>query len=983
MTNLVGQSVKRVEDKRFITGKGRYVDDMVLPDMTHAVVVRSDVAHANIRGIDAGEASRAPGVVAVLTGADMEADGIAGLPCGWQVDFKNGDTMKEPAHPALAVGKVRHVGDAVAVVVAETREQAADAAELVEVDYEELPAVVDVVAATQEGAPQLFDDVPNNIPFDWELGDKEAADAGIAAADHVTTIEFRNQRLIPNAIEPRAAIGDYDDSRDHYTLYTTSQNPHVIRLLMSAFVMGIPEHKVRVVSPDVGGGFGSKIFHYAEEVIVTWASRRLGRPVKWTAQRSESFVTDAHGRDHATKAEMGFDADGRITALRVDTHANLGAYLSTFAPCVPTYLYGTLLQGLYTSPAVHVNVTAAFTTTVPVDALRGAGRPEATYVLERLLDQAAHELGQDPAELRRKNLIPAFDGSESQPGYETQVALVYDSGDYGAALDKVLEMVDYPNLRREQEEARAGGPLPRHRVLHLHRGLRHRAVGGGRRPRGPRRSLRERQRAGAAHGQGDRLRGQPLPRARPRHHVLAAGGRPAGHPHGRRGDRPRRHRPGALRHGHLRLAQPGRGRRGDHQVDREDQGEGRNHRRPPAGGLGGRPGVRRRPVDGARHRQVDRFRGRGAHGIRAPQLPGGARAGAGVLQLLRSGQLHLPLRGPHRRRRGRHRDGGGEAGALRRLRRRGQRRQPDDRRRPGPHGGVTHGIGQALMEGAIYDDDGQLINGSYMDYALPRADELPRFETDRTVTPCPHNPLGVKGAGETGTIGATPAVVNAVIDALWPLGVRHLRDASHTPSGCGRPSSPPTAAEEEGEMIPSSFEYHRPASLDEAVSLLQEHGEDASLLAGGHSLLPAMKLRLSAPEHLVDIGRIDELREIRSEGGDVVIGAGATHRDVESSGAVAAGAPLLARAAAVIGDVQVRNAGTIGGSLAHADPAADYPAAVLASEGSVEVVGAGRVPLHRPPPTSSSSSSPPPCSRARSSPPCGCPPRAPARASPT
>ena len=773
MTNLVGQSVKRVEDKRFITGKGRYVDDMALPGMTWATVVRSDVAHANIRGIDADEASRAPGVVAVLTGADMEADGIAGLPCGWQVDFKNGDTMKEPAHPALAVSKVRHVGDAVAVVVAETREQAADAAELVEVDYEELPAVVDVVAATQDGAPQLFDDVPNNIPFDWELGDKEAADAGIAAADHVTTLEFRNQRLIPNAIEPRAAIGDYDDSRDHYTLYTTSQNPHVIRLLMSAFVMGIPEHKVRVVSPDVGGGFGSKIFHYAEEVIVTWASKRLGRPVKWTAQRSESFVTDAHGRDHATKAEMGFDADGRITALRVDTYANLGAYLSTFAPCVPTYLYGTLLQGLYTSPAVHVNVTAAFTSTVPVDALRGAGRPEATYVLERLLDQAAHELGQDPAELRRKNLIPAFDGSESQPGYETQVALVYDSGDYGASLDKVLEMVDYPALRREQEEARAGG-----RCLGIGFstyieacGIAPSAVVGA---LGARAGLYE----------SASVRVQPTGKV-----TVFVGS----HSHGQGHD---------TTFSQLVADQLGI------PMDDVEIVHGDTDQVPFGMGT---YGSRSLAVGGvAITKSIDKIKEKGAaiaaHLLEASaddlDYAGGQWTVRGTDKSIGFGDVALTAYVPHNYPEGLEPglefssfydpanftfpfgahiavvEVDTETGVVKLVR---YAACDDVGNVVNPmivdgqvHGGVTHGIGQALMEGAIYDDDGQLINGSYMDYALPRADELPRFETDRTVTPCPHNPLGVKGAGETGTIGATPAVVNAVIDALWPLGVRHL-----------------------------------------------------------------------------------------------------------------------------------------------------------------------------------------------------------------
>ena len=448
MASVLGQSVKRVEDKKFITGRGRYTDDIVLPKMTFAAIVRSPYAHANIRSIDTTAAAAAPGVVAVFTGEQMRADGVGSLPAGWQVNFKNGDTMKEPAHPPLAVGKVRYVGDSVAVVIAETAAQAKDALELVDVDYETLGVVVDAVAATKDGAPQLFDDVPNNMPFDWELGDKEKTDKAMAAADHVTTLEYENQRLIPNAIEPRCAIGDFNDANDHYTLYTSSQNPHVIRLLMSAFVMGIPEHKVRVVSPDVGGGFGSKIFHYAEEVITMWSSKQLCRPVKWTAERSESFITDAHGRAHTTKAEMGFDKDGNVMALRVDTYANLGAYLSTFGPCVPTYLYGTLLQGVYTTPAIHVNVTAAFTNTVPVDALRGAGRPEATYVLERLFDQAAHEMGVDPAALRRQNFIPAFDGV-NQPGYQTQVALVYDSGDYEPVLDRALEMVGYDDLRKK------------------------------------------------------------------------------------------------------------------------------------------------------------------------------------------------------------------------------------------------------------------------------------------------------------------------------------------------------------------------------------------------------------------------------------------------------------------------------------------------------------------------------------------------------
>ncbi|MEE2833589.1 MAG: xanthine dehydrogenase family protein molybdopterin-binding subunit [Candidatus Latescibacterota bacterium] len=773
MTNLIGQSVKRVEDKRFLTGKGRYVDDMVLPNMTWAHIVRSDVAHAVIKGVDIDAASQALGVVAVFTGADMQADGMNGLPAGWQVDFKNGDTMKEPPHPSLAVGKVRYVGEAVAVIVAETHEQAVDASELVEIDYEELPAVADVVKATQEGAAQLFDDVPNNIAFDWELGDKAAADAGIDAADHVTTIEFRNQRLICNAIEPRAAIGDYDESREHYTLYTTSQNPHVVRLLMCAFVMGIPEHKVRIVSPDVGGGFGSKIPNYAEEIIVTWASKRVGRPVKWTAQRSESFLSDTHGRDHATKAEMGFDKDGKITALRVKTHASMGAYLSTFAPCVPTYLHGTLMQGVYSSPAVHVDVTAVFTSTVPVDALRGAGRPEATYVLERLLDQAAHELGQDPAELRRKNLIPPFDGSDAEPGFETKVALVYDSGNYEGVLDKALEMVDYAALRKQQEEARGEG---RYIGIGLSTyieacGIAPSAVVGA---LGARAGLYE----------SANVRVQPTGKV-----TVFVGS----HSHGQGHDTTFAQLVGdqlgipmddiEIVHGDTDQVPFGMGTYGSRSLA--------------VGGVAITKSVEKIKEKGAliaAHlleasaddldyadgqwtvKGTDKSIGFGDVALTAyvpHNYPEGLEPGLEFSSFYDPANFTFPF--------GAHIavvEVDTETGVVKLVR---YAACDDVGNVVNPmivdgqvHGGVTHGIGQALLEGAIYDDDGQLTNGSFMDYAMPRADDLPRFETSRTVTPCPHNVLGVKGAGETGTIGSTPAVVNAVIDALWPLGVRHL-----------------------------------------------------------------------------------------------------------------------------------------------------------------------------------------------------------------
>ena len=435
MANYIGKSVKRLEDKRFITGQGKYTDDIKLPNMSYAYILRSPYANATINSIDTKEAKAMDGVIAVFTGNDIP-ESIAGVPCGWQVNFKNGDTMKEPPHPLLVRKKVRHVGDGVALVVAESKAIAKDASELIDIDYDIMDAVTDPKAAAQEGAPLVHEDVPNNICFDWELGNpKEEVAEALANAAHVTELEFSNQRVVPNAMEPRSAIGHWDTAYERYTLYTSTQNPHLTRLLLCAFVLGIPEHKVRVVGPDVGGGFGSKIFHYTEEALVVYFSKVLNRPIKWTADRSEAFLTDAHGRDHVTHAKMGFDADGKMVALQAYTYANMGAYLSTFAPAVPTYLHGTLFQGLYTTPKINVDVTATFTHTNAVDAYRGAGRPETTYLIERLVDLAALEMGMDPTELRFKNFIPPFDGV-NQAGYQTQVALQYDSGNYAPVLRK-------------------------------------------------------------------------------------------------------------------------------------------------------------------------------------------------------------------------------------------------------------------------------------------------------------------------------------------------------------------------------------------------------------------------------------------------------------------------------------------------------------------------------------------------------------------
>jgi len=450
----VGTPVRRREDYRFLTGQGTYTDDINRPHQLHAHILRSPHAHARISGIDTAAAAQAPGVAAVFTGRDMTAAGVGGLPCGWQVHSKDGSPMAEPAHPPLAADHVRHVGDPVAVVIAETIEQAREAADQIQVDYVEEPAVVDPGEALKPGAPQVFADVPGNLCYDWSLGDLAAVDAAFANAARIVKLDLVNNRLVPNAMEPRAAIGEFDRATGDYTLFTTSQNPHVIRLLMGAFVLHIPEAKLRVVAPDVGGGFGSKIYHYAEEAIVTWAAAKVRRPVKWTAERSESFMSDAHGRDHVTHVELALDAQAKFLALKVSTIANMGAYLSTFAPCIPTYLYGTLLAGTYTTPAIYVETKAVFTHTVPVDAYRGAGRPEATFLLERIVDLAADELGIDPAELRRRNFIPA----DAYP-YQTPVALEYDSGDYGTTLELALKAADYAGFEARRREAIGRGKL--------------------------------------------------------------------------------------------------------------------------------------------------------------------------------------------------------------------------------------------------------------------------------------------------------------------------------------------------------------------------------------------------------------------------------------------------------------------------------------------------------------------------------------------
>jgi carbon-monoxide dehydrogenase large subunit len=659
------------------------------------------------------------------------------------------------------------------MVIAESYAEAKDAAEAVFVDYNVLPAVTNSKEARQDGAPQVHVDVPGNLCFDWELGnDRAEVDAAIASAHHVTSLEFINQRLVANAIEPRSAIGTYEGAGDKYTLYTSTQNPHLIRLLLCAFVLGLPEHKVRVVGPDVGGGFGSKIFHYTEEALVIWGSRQLGRPIKWTAERRESFMTDAHGRDHITKADMAFDADGKIVALRADTYANMGAYLSTFAPAVPTYLHGTLLQGLYTTPLINVNVEAVFTNTTAVDAYRGAGRPEATYLLERLLDTAALEMNIDPAELRLKNFIAPFDGVE-QEGYQTQVALQYDSGNYAPVLNKALEMVGYEQFRADQAAAKGSGKL-------LGIGFSTYIEACGIAPSAVVGAL------GARAGlfESAQVRVQPTGK------VSVYSG---SHSHGQ---------------GHeTTFAQVVADKLG---IPLEDVEIIHGDSEAVAFGMG-TYGSRSLAVGGsAIVKSIEKVLEKGAK-IAAHLLEASAEdldyaegkwTVRGTDKSVAFGDVSLTAYVPHN-----YPEGlepgldfssfydpanftypfGAHIAIVEIDVETGQVKikrfiaVDDVGNVINPmivdgqiHGGLAQGIGQAFCEGAIYDESGQLINGTYMDYVMPRADDLPSFEIDRTVTPCPHNPLGVKGAGEAGCIGATPAVVNAVMDALKDYGIHDV-----------------------------------------------------------------------------------------------------------------------------------------------------------------------------------------------------------------
>jgi carbon-monoxide dehydrogenase large subunit len=766
MPGIIGSSIKRREDPSLITGHGKYTDDFKLPGMLHAAMVRSPHAHARIKTIDASAALALPGVVAAYTAADVEKAGLPGmLPVGWLLP-----NLKAVPHPMLAKGKVRYVGDAVAVVVAEDRYLARDAADLVEVDYEPLGAVTDPEKAVAEGAPLLHDEAPSNVAFDWEIGDRERTAEAFARAAHTAEIVLRNNRLIPHAIEPRSALADFDAISGKLTLRLTTQNPHVHRLLMMLASIGLPEHKMRVIAPEVGGGFGSKIAHYADEAIASFCSMQLGRPVKWTATRSESNLTDTHGRDHVTRAAIALDADHRIIGLRCETYAGLGAYLSTFAPAVPTYMYATLLSGAYDIGAIHCRVIGALTTTTPVDAYRGAGRPEATFVVERLLDLAAVEVGVDPAELRRKNFVPP----DKFP-FQTQVALAYDSGNYAPALDRALEMVGYQKLRAEQKRRIEGG-LPFLGIgfsTYIEAcGIAPSAVVGSLGAQaGLWESAEVRVNPGgsvvvytgsSAHGQGHettmaQIAADRLGVSMDAVEVIHGDTDQVQFGMGTYGSRSAAVGGSALAKSVDKIIEKGR-RIAAHLLEAAVED---------VVFADGRFSVRGAP---------DKSQGIGDVALQAHlahNYPADLEPGLTAVTFYDPANFTYPF-GAHVAVVEVERD----TGVVKLLR---YVAVDDVGNVINPmivdgqlHGGIAQGVGQALWEGAVYDDGGQLVTGELMDYALPRAHNLVSFELDRTVTPCPHNPLGVKGVGEAGAIASPAAVVNAVVDALSHLGIRHL-----------------------------------------------------------------------------------------------------------------------------------------------------------------------------------------------------------------
>ena len=807
MPTLFGSAIKRREDPRLITGAATYVDDVKLPGLTYAAILRSPYAHARITSVDVSAARHAPGVVAVYTGADIK-DRVVPVPCAWNVP--NCD-LKIPPHPLLAYDKVRYVGDGVAMVVAESRAEARDAVDLIEVDYESLQGGVDPEQMAQPGAPQLHSEVANNIAFTWVVAGGDAAQA-FDAAEVTVKERIVQQRLLPTAMEPRAAVASYNRGSGQLTLWATSQNPHIHRFLCSV-MLKLPEHRIRVIAPEVGGGFGSKIPAYPDEALVSYAAMDLGRPVKWTEDRSENYKVTIHGRDHVEYVEMAGTRDGKITGLRTKVYAGLGAYASTAGPGIPTILHGLVYSGAYQIPNILGTVHGVYTSGAPVDAYRGAGRPEAAFLVERLVDIYARKIGMDPVEVRRKNFIP-----KDKFPYTVATGITYDSGDYGPALDKALRMLDYPAFRRQQVEERAKG----------------RYLGVGVVSYIEICGLGPSQVAGAV-GFGGGLYDSAIVRVYPTGVVRVYIG---ASPHGQ-GEETTFAQIVAEEFGYP--------------VENVDIVHGDTETTPQGWGTSGSrsTAVCGSAVKVAAQRVKEKAKKIAAHLLEANEqdiewtndafrvrgsgdqaksfaevalmanvawnMPAGVEPGLEASAFFDPSNFVYPF--------GSHvctvevDPDTGEVRILRYI-------AVDD---CGPHinpmivegqihGGIVQGLGEALQEIAVYDDDGQLITGTMMDYAVPKASQMPHLELDHTVTPSPVNPLGIKGCGEAGTIGSAACLVTAVCDALAPFGIVHI-DKPLTPArvwaaiqaargdGCGgngHPGIKPGATADDAQTVPGA-----------------------------------------------------------------------------------------------------------------------------------------------------------------------------------
>ena len=767
-SSYIGKSVRRVEDDRFLRGQGNYVDDSAFANAAHAVFVRSPHAHAKIVWIDKETALEMPGVLTVLTGKDWEESGLGDLPCLWQIDFSDGRPMNEIRRPVLAVEKVCHVGDTVAVIVAETVAQARDAADNLFVEYEPLPAVADTAGAVEPDVALVHPHLKTNLVFDIELADAKRTAEAFARAAHVTRLRVVNNRIAPAPMEPRAVIGSHRQGDDTYTLWVQSQNPHLLRQWIADHTLRVPEHKLRVVSPDVGGGFGQKIFEYPEDAVVLWASRLLGRPVRWTATRSENLIVDTYARDHVSQGAMAFDSNGYILALDIETIASVGGYLNGMGAGICGAFYPVHITGLYDIPAVRCRIRGVYTNTTPTDAYRGAGQPEAAFLLERLLDTAAREMNVDPFDLRSRNVL-----EPDQFPYTSAMGRLYDSGNYPGLIEITKAESRYEELRREQRESAKG----RQRM-----GI---GIAGFVESTGGPSS-----RNAATIGRRVPTYDSATVRVHPSGTVTVMCG---GHSHGQ---------------GHATTFAQIAAEMLGCDIDSVDIVEGDTDRTP--FGLG-TFGSRTLLVVGiAITRAVEKVIAKGAKiaahlmecdekdvvfdsgrytivgtnrstiftdvveaAYRVENYPENLEPGLEETAFYdppgraTTSGIHLcvvlvdPSDGTIRLRDYWSIDDVGRA--INPMVVEGQL-----------HGGIVQGLGQALMENCVYDESGQLLTGTFMDYAMPRAEDVPSFATAFQETLNPDNPLGAKGVGESGAIGPPPAVVNAIVDALADLGVRHI-----------------------------------------------------------------------------------------------------------------------------------------------------------------------------------------------------------------